>query len=259
MSLWLSLFGGMTLTALLYGAGRFLRLSNFWASVLACGLPSVLYLVLAVTTWPGLDVVTLHLVAFPTVAVLLFQLYGAKAHHALSLHWAPKLMIGFFVVITVLYGGMIYIAGQGLPPSLAHIVLPNTQGKNLHTGFAGVVAHKQEDAAKGIGQHLRNEHLLRQLGWKVEVTGLNNLRAGVEGDVMVRVLDPSGQGVDSVTVELALARPGDRPGAMTRLNPVGAGTYHARLHPNQSGTWVVFTMLGHADQVVRLEHTLEIN
>jgi nitrogen fixation protein FixH len=249
----------MSLTALLYGAGRYLRLSNFWASVLACGLPSLMYVLLVVVNWPGLDVVTLHLVAYPTVAVLLYQLYGAKASHASSMHWAPKLMIGFFLVITVLYGGMIYIAGQGLPPALARILLPNTQGKNLHTGFAGVVAHKQEDAAKGIGQHLRNEHLLRELGWKVEVAGLNELRPGAEGSVTVRVVDQKDQGVDGIQVAFALARPGDKPGPMTQLNPIGPGLFHAMVTPSQSGTWVLFTTLTRSSQTVSLEHTLEIH
>ncbi len=132
MSLWLSLFGGMALTALLYGAGRRLRLSNFWASVLACGVPTLAYVMYAVAIWPGLDVVTLHVVAYPTVAVLLYQLYGAKASHAQSMHWAPKLMIGFFLGLTAVFGTLIYIAGEGLPPALAQILLPNAKGKNLY-------------------------------------------------------------------------------------------------------------------------------
>ncbi len=258
MSLWLSLFGGMILTAFLYGGGRALRLSNFWASVLACGIPSVLYMLIALATWPGLDVVTLHLVAYPTVAVLLFQLYGAKAQHEKSLHWAPKLMITFFLAITVLYGGMIYIAGQGLPPALAQWLLPNAKGKNLHTGFAGVVAHKQEDAAKGIGQHLRNEHLLRQLGWQVEVVGLGTLVAGKESDINLRILDARGHGVDGVAVSLALVHPGDKPNATRAMNAIGDGAYHLRFTPPESGVWVAHTALTGQGETVRLEHTLDV-
>jgi nitrogen fixation protein FixH len=257
MSLWLSLFGGMTLTVLLYGAGRGLRLSNFWASVLACGLPSVAYLGLALSAWPGLDVITLHLVAYPTVAVLLYQLYGARARHDATLHWAPKLMITFFVTISVLYGGMIYIADHGLPATVAQWLLPNAKGKNLHTGFAGVVAHKQEDAAKGIGQHLRNEHALRQLGWRVEVDGLGEIKAGVASDVRFRILNNADRGVDDARITLALSRPGDKPGTAVILNNVGDGTYHARLAAVQAGTWVAFMTLEGKGETVRLEHSLE--
>jgi nitrogen fixation protein FixH len=258
MSLWLSLFGGMTLTALLYGIGRSTRLSNFWASVLACGLPTVVYMAYAVTAWPGLDVVTLHVVAYPTVAVLLYQLYGAKADHAKSLHWAPKLMIGFFLFITILFSVLIYIAGQGLPPAIAQFLLPNAKGKVLHTGFAGVVAHKQEDAAKGIGHHLRNEHALKQLGWHVEVVGLADLKAGAASDISVRIADAQGKGVDNVTVDVALARPGDKPTGAMRLNGIGGGIYHARLEASKPGVWVAFTTLASGKETVSLEHTTEV-
>jgi hypothetical protein len=156
LNLLITIFGGMLLTVLLYGGGRALRLSNFWAAVLACALPSFAYVAHAVAVWPGLDVVTIHVVAYPTVAVLLYQLYGSRAGHELNVHWAPKLMIIFFVLITVIFGGFVYIAGQGLPPALARLILPGAKDKNIHTGFAGVVAHG-EDAAKGIGHHLGME------------------------------------------------------------------------------------------------------
>ena len=140
MNLLITIFGGMLLTVVLYGGGRALRLSNFWAAVLACALPSFAYVAYAAAVWPGLDVVTIHVVAYPTVAVLLYQLYGNKAGHELNVHWAPKLMIIFFVLITVIFGGFVYIAGQGLPPALARLILPGAKDKNIHTGFAGVVA-----------------------------------------------------------------------------------------------------------------------
>jgi nitrogen fixation protein FixH len=258
MSLWLSIFGGMTLTALLYGAGRSLRLSNFWSSVLACGLPTLAYLGYAFVTWPGLDVVTLHVVAYPTVAVLLYQLYGVKANHAQSLHWAPKLMIAFFLGLTLVFGTLVYIAGEGLPPALAQLLLPNAKGKNLHTGFAGVVAHKGDDAAKGLGAYLRNEQKLRELGWRVEIDGLSGLKSGVNNNVTVRIADPQGKGVDQASVSVALARPGDKPGAAVHLNSISDGAYHAQLTPGQAGTWVVFLTLVGAGKTVNLEHTVEI-
>lgn len=258
MSLWLSLFGGMALTALLYGAGRASRLSNFWAAVLACGIPSMLYVLLAVAKWPGLDVVTLHLVAYPTAAVLLYQLYGVKAQHEKTMHWAPKLMIVFFLAISVLFGGLIYIAGQGLPPTLAQWLLPDAKGKNLHTGFAGVVAHKQEDAAKGIGAHLRNEHTLRTLGWSVEISGLGALKAGEKSAVSVKILDRDGLGVDQATVSLALARPGDKPVNPHAFDGLGGGTYQAYLAPERPGTWVAYTTLASGVNTVHLEHTTEV-
>lgn len=258
MSLWLSLFGGMSLTVLLYGAGRAMRLSNFWAAVQACAIPSIAYLGMAIPAWPGLDVITLHLVAYPTVAVLLYQLYGARARHDVSMHWAPKLMIAFFVTISVLYGGMIYVAGQGLPPALAQWLLPNAKGKNLHTGFAGVVAHKQADSAKSIGSHLRNEHLLRQLGWRVEFEGLGRLAANAESDVIIRILDRDGRGVEDAHAELSIVRPGELPAGAASLIHIGGGKYLTRMRPAGPGAWIVHATLSGQGEVVRLEHALDV-
>lgn len=256
MSLLISLFGGMLLTAALYGAARYVRLSNFWAAVLAAGLPGMAYLVWAVARWPGLDVVTLHVVAYPTVAVMLNQLYGSKADHARTLHWAPKLMIVFFLGITVVFGAFVYVASNGLPPALARIFLPDSGGRPVYTGFAGVVEHKT-DAAKGIGHHLKNEHKLAQLGWRMEVTGLGNMKAGIQNPVSVRLTNLAGQVVSDVAVSIGLARPGMKHQSASTL-PLGAeGIYQGYLGVETPGTWVAYiTLMGHGE-TVRLEHTLE--
>ncbi len=258
MNLLYTLFGGMILTALLYGLGRWLRLSNFWAAVLGCGIPTVLYLVMAIGAWPGLDVVTMHVVAYPTVAVLLFQLYGAKADHAKTLHWAPKLMIGFFLSISVLFGFLIYVSSQGLPPALAHYLLPNTQGKTIHTGFAGVVAHRQSDTAKSIGQHLSNAHKLNQLGWNVEVNGLGDLQPGQERSVRVRLKDRAGAGVNEASVSLALSRPGSEPELNVNLAKLEPGLFSGLVTVSGTGTWVAHTTLQSGDETIRLEHAFAL-
>lgn len=259
MNLFLTIFGGMFLSVVLYGLGRLGRLSNFWAAVMAAGVPSFAYMAYAMARWPGLDVVTVHLVAFPTVAVLLGQLYGAKADHARSLHWAPKLMIGFFLAISVVFGAFVYIAGNGLPPALTAILLPNAQGKVIHTGFAGVVEH-HEGAAKGIGQYLKMEERLTRLGWRVEVSGLSSAPSERAAPISVHLRDRGGWPVNGVPVSVDLLRPGQKPEAVLDLAPVGSGEYQAQLPPLTSGTWVARLNLGEAgaDKVV-LEHTLQVH
>jgi nitrogen fixation protein FixH len=256
MNLLVSIFGGMLLTAVLYGAGRRARLSNFWSAVVAAGLPSFAYLLYAGARWPGLDVVTLHVVTYPTVAVLLSQLYGAKADHARSLHWAPKLMIVFFVCLSVVYGGLVYVAGNGLPPALARLLLPNVADKNIHTGFAGVVEHHRE-AAKVIGQHQKMEARLARLGWAVEATGLSSAVAGQAVPVVVRLRDGSGAGVEGVEVSVALTRPGQQgQGEVLPLIPIRAGDYQGQLPALAAGSWVARIGLRYRGEMIVLENTL---
>lgn len=256
MTLLIGIFGGMLLTALIYGLARLFGLTNFWAAVAAAGLPTFAYLAYSVGAWPGLDVVTLHVVAYPTVAILLSQLYGAKADHGRTLHWAPKLMVSFFLLISVVFGGFVYISVQGLPPTLARWLLPDTGGKNIYTGFAGVVAHEQ-DAAKAIGQHLAMDHRLAQLGWQVEVTGLANLRSGQPAPVAVSVSGQDGHAVDGIEVLLRLGRPGQREGIELSLSG-GAGRYHGTVPGLEAGTWVARISLAKAAETVVLERGLEV-
>jgi nitrogen fixation protein FixH len=258
MNLLVSIFGGMLFTAVLYGLGRLGRLSNFWAAVVAAGLPSFAYLFYAAARWPGLDVVTLHIVTYPTVAVLLSQLYGAKADHAKSLHWAPKLMIVFFVILSVVYGGLVYVAGSGLPPALARLLLPNVEGKNIHTGFAGVVEHHHE-AAKVIGQHQKMEARLARRGWAVEAVGLSSAVAGQAGPVIIRLRDDKGLGVEGVEVSVTLARPGQGQGETLALTATGAGDYQGQLPALAAGSWVARISLRQAGEAIVLENTLSAN
>lgn len=255
MNLLITIFGGMLLTVLLYGGGRALRLSNFWAAVLACALPSFAYVAYAVAVWPGLDVVTIHVVAYPTVAVLLYQLYGNKSGHELNVHWAPKLMIIFFVLITVIFGGFVYIAGQGLPPALARLILPGAKDKNIHTGFAGVVAHG-EDAAKGIGHHLGMEARLARLGWRLEVEGLDGLSPDRKETVRVKVTGPDGRGVENVAVKLLLGRPGQASGQTFDLAGEGDGRYRVSAALPAAGAWLATLRMESGSERIVLERAV---
>lgn len=255
MNLLISIFGGMLLTALLYGAARFIRLSNFWAAVAAAGLPSLSYLVYASMHWPGLDVVTLHVVTYPTVSVLLYQLYANKPDKALHVHWVPKLLIAFFIVITVVLGGFVYVAGHGLPPSLAAKWLPNAEGKVLHTGFAGVVEHGAE-AAKSIAHQRNINARLAQLGWQVEISGLATLNDRRANTVEVRLQRTDGGGIDGQELQLNLSRPGQPLQAGLPLSEVGNGVYRASLVLPATGAWLASISFMAEGKRIVLEHAV---
>jgi len=257
MNLLTTIFGGMILTAVLYGLGRLGRLSNFWAAVMSALVPSLAYLAYASLTWPGLDTITMHIVAYPTVSVLLSQLYSAKADHSRTLHWAPKLMVGFFVFLSLVYGALAYIAGNGLPPAIAQWWLPNIEGKVVHTGFAGVVEHHQE-AAKVIGHQQKIGLKLARLGWSVEVDGLENPRAGVAFPLTLVVTDTDGRGVEGVDAVLNLARIGQVDGQDVLLSRTAAGSFAGQGPALEPGNWMARVRLRQAGESLELEHEITV-
>ncbi|MDD4880314.1 MAG: FixH family protein [Gallionellaceae bacterium] len=256
MSLLITIFGGMLLTAVLYAVGRLARLSNFWAAVIAAAVPTFGYLIYAISHPVGLDVVTMHIIAYPTVAVLLGMPNSPKAKREGRMHWAPKLLIGFFLLLMVVMGNLVYIAKQGLPPAVTQLLLPNAKGKTIHTGFAGVVEH-QEDAAKGIGPHLNMTNKLARLGWHVEVDGLAELHAGDPAPISVHIIDATGRPVAAVAVTLALNRPG-QPSLAKQVLSGAADGYHGTLQGLAAGVWVANLQLAQGQDTIVLEHSLEV-
>lgn len=255
MSLLITIFGGMLLTVLIYALGRGMHLSNFWSAVVATGLPSFAYIAYAAVTGPALDVITMHVIAYPTVAVMLFLLYGEKACHAGGGHWAPKLLAGFFVAITILFGAFVYVAKQGLPPALAAWLLPNATATRVHTGFAGVVAHGEE-AAKSIAQHRNMEAKLARLGWHVEVVGLDVLRPGHANEVRVLVRDSLGTLIPGIQVNLALGRPGQKAEETILLESAGEAGYRGLAGLPGKGTWLASIHLESRGEHVELQHVV---
>jgi hypothetical protein len=255
MSLLVTIFGGMLLTALLYGVASRTRLSNFWSAVLAAGLPSVAYLVYAFAHWPGLDVVTMHVVAFPTVSLLLYLLYEGKPGESKKIHWVPKLLIAFFVVLTALLGCFVYIAVNGLPPAVTAIVLPNAKGKIVHTGFAGVVEHGEE-AANGISVHRDIEARLAKLGWHVEVDGLQALSSTRVSEIKVLLRGADGHGVAGQKLAFALYRPGQHPPAGKTMREMADGDYRTNVELPDAGFWTTAIEIDAAGKRITLEHSI---
>ena len=255
MNLLLSVFGGLLLTAVLFVTARGLRLSVYWAAVIGAGTPTIAYLVHATRVWPGLDVVTLHVIAYPTLALLLFQIYAKRLERTERMHWAPKLLVVFFVAITLLFAGFVHIASNGLPPALAAKFLPGADAQRVYTGFAGVVAHSPT-AAKVIGHRRMMEHRLDQLGWRVEVSGLDRLSPLREALTRVDILDRTGSPVGNVRVTLDLGRPGQAPLTTQALREEQPGSYQARLTLAGAGAWLARLTLEGGGERIELEHAL---
>ena len=66
------------------------------------------------------------------------------------MHWAPKALVAFFLMLIVTNAGLLYVSTKGLPPALARLLLPGEVKQTLHTGFAGTTRHGEEAAKAGL-------------------------------------------------------------------------------------------------------------
>lgn len=232
-----TLFGGLAAVFVLYTAGGVVRgLSPMLRAALAGLIPLVTYFALIVGHWPGLDVVAIHISVFLAAALVLFALTQFRRRDAGRMHWAPKLLTAFFIGLVLINASLLYIATKGLPEPVARWWL-GSDGNAVYSGFSGVVAHDQ-GAAKAVSSALSEAHRESQLGWQVELSGLDS--PGNTRPLQVRVRDRTGLPVDRVEVELRLSRPGAAAPALTLpLSAVETGLYVGALNLPAAGRWLV--------------------
>lgn len=232
-----TLFGGLAAVLVLYAIGGLFRsLPPMLRAVLAGIIPLVAYFAFIIDRWPGLDVVAIHISVFLAAALVLFAMTQFRRRGSGRMHWAPKLLTGFFIGLVFLNATLLYIATKGLPEPLARWWL-GSNGGAVYSGFSGVVAHGQ-NAANAVSSELSETHRESLLGWQVEMSGLDG--AGSTRPIQVRVKDHTGLPVDRVDAELRLLRPGAAAPALTLpLSAVEAGVYIGSLTLPAAGRWLV--------------------
>lgn len=245
-----SLMGGLLLMLILYGAFRWVPgLSSGLRALLASSLALVAYFFVILGHWPGLDVVAMHISVFLVSGLLLYMFTQARSHKA-RIHWVPKILIGFFLLLAGINTFLLYISTRGLPPQLAQIWLPGHHPVN--SGFSGVVEHGQ-DAAKAVSSELNRSYSAAQLGWRIHVAGLDEI-AKTQQLVSMRVVDRTGLPVNGLRAELNLMRPGgDHAVSKTVLIEKGAGEYSNLLDITAAGRWLVEMQLTQNGRVVYRE------
>lgn len=255
MSTMTTLFGGLAAVLVLYAiGGAFRGLSPILRAVLAGVIPLVAYFVLLIGRWPGLDVAAIHISVFLAAALVLFALTQFRQRSAGRMHWAPKLLIAFFVGLVFLNATLLHIATKGLPGPVARWWLGG-DGGTVYSGFSGVVAHDQ-GAAKAVSSELSQAYRESQVGWQVEVSGLEG--DGLTHPMQVRVRDRTGLPVERVQAELHVSRPGAAaPAVMLPLDAVEAGVYIGALTLPAAGRWLAELRLMQGGEL-RYQTTLEL-
>lgn len=252
MSTLVTLFGGLAAVVLLYFIGALVPgLAPRLRAALAALIPLVAYFAHAAASWPGLDVLAIHISVFLAAGYVL-NAFAVARQRGGRIHWAPRVLIAFFVGIVVLNAVMLYIATRGLPTPVARWWLG---GNIVYSGFSGVVAHGQ-DAAKAISAELAQAHHESRLGWRVELDGLDT--EGPSRALTVRVRDRTGLPVEHIDAELRLLRPGAAEAARTLTLGAGSpGEYSGVLELPAAGRWLAELRL-QRDGAVHYRDTREL-
>lgn len=250
----LTLFGGLIAVLAVFSVARMLKASAELAGLLAAGVPLLAYISTLLGQWPGLDVVAIHFSLFIAAAFILavFSRYRSKQGR---MHWVPKMLIGFFVVLAVINASLLYIATNGLPGGVAGLVLPGNNSASLHTGFSGTTRHGQE-AAKSISADLSRQHRNSTLGWQIRVEGLRQATVGVNS-LYISADDRGGKPLRGLEGRLWVSRPSSKAEEVP-ITASSPGQYEARITLPGTGLWVVDLELRDQEQSWKQSWDVEV-
>lgn len=227
----------------LFAGARFLSPGKFWAGIISAMIPLGAYLIYVSQHWPGGDVLTIHLVVYLVTAALLIVLGGraGKQHW----HWAPKLIMAFFVFLVIFNAIFLNIASRGLPQFISKSLLPNPERQAIHTGFPGLVPH---DRNKLYEPHLQQREAQNKLGWQINTHSLHQLQPGIRMPVILDIRQADGKPLTQAKVNLGFWRMANsRDDVHSTLLEIGEGRYSANVQLMQSGRWIADLSVVHKD------------
>lgn len=228
--------GGVLVEVLLFVLlHRLFRLDGKAAGMVVGLLALLLYVPWAILTWPGADVFAIHLAIFLTVAYAL-GMVGSRVGR--GWHWAPALIVAFFVLVVVTNVVFLGVAEQGITGLFAQL-LPAPKGAEVvDSRFPGTVSHDFQKKEALYNDYLRQVETQQQRGWQVHKGWLYKPVAGQPATFVVVVADKAGVPLTGAEVSGRFLRTSNsRDDFDFSLTEVVAGEYRANLSMPLHGLW----------------------
>ncbi len=234
------LIGGIGLGVLLELAGyllltRLFRLAGKAAAAVVAMAVLLVYVPWGVIRWPGADIFAVHLAIYLTVAYALGMI-GSRVGK--GFHWAPALIVTFFVGVVALNIVFVTVAEKGITGIFAEL-LPEPQGGRVaDSEFPGVVSHDYQEKEAQYNAYLAQVEAQKRRGWQVKKGWRHKPRVGQPEDFIVTVHDREGRPVTGAEVHGRFLRTSNsRDDFDFRLAEVGGGEYRARIAMPLAGLW----------------------
>jgi nitrogen fixation protein FixH len=251
-----TLFGGLIVAVLIFFSGRRLGLSSYWSAILAGLLPFLAYLGYGVTHPQAGDVLAIHLVVYMATAAVL-GVFSVTWQKKGKMHWAPKALVIFFILLVIFNATLMSIATHGLPAWVTDRILPQQSADKVHTVFPGVIPHDRNNLYE---PHQKQVEQQRNLGWQVDIVGLDNLHADTARTVTVTVKDAQGQPVPAERADLGFWRMANsKDDRMMQLKQTAPGQFTSEVLLGDAGRWVVEIHIEHGQDTYHTKMPLMVD
>ena len=248
-----SLFGGVLAILLVFFAlYRFTRFDAKGAALLVALAVIGVYVPVAILWWPGGDVFAIHIAIYLITAYalgIIFSVREAREGEQRGFHWAPALIILFFVVVVGIDSVFVMLAQKGVDGRLAAWLLPAPRsGGNVSSHFPGTVARNYQEREAAFNEWLERMEAQRLRDWRIREGWVGGVRAGEPAVFRLELADKNAQPITGARIEGRFMRPGNvKLDQAFRMQEVSPGRYEVRLVLPEHGRWNVHVRIGKDD------------
>jgi len=240
--------------------------AGFIISLLALAI----YAPVALIYWPGADVLALNVTVFFMTAYMLGVFFNHREQAKLNesgdvlvkwFHWAPAIIVSFFVVVLIVDSIFVTLSKEGLPIGLQEMIVPERMDSSkVSTSFPGVMFNNYHKKESRYNEYLRQKEMLEKRGWNLRKGWLRRTpKAGEESIFQIIVEDANGKNINGLTLKGRFMRAADsRDDVEFSMYESSKGVYQAKLLLSSPGIWNLNVELLHGDERFEIHASTQI-
>ncbi|MFV1982320.1 MAG: FixH family protein [Thiohalomonadales bacterium] len=216
----------------------------------------IVFMPLAVIYWPGGDVFAIHLAIY-MITVYGLAIIASHREKNSGVHWAPVVIIIFFVLLVLVDTFFVTIADKGLSSQVADMVLPKSDDDSKATyNYPGKVVHDYYQKGKLYNNYLENIEARKQSKWKIKKGWLTLPVVNEDAIFQVQLKDKDNNSITNATITGKFIRYSDsRLDVEFSMNHTQQGIYQVNLRLTQPGRWGLALKINYAAIVYELGGT----
>jgi len=235
---------------------RVFRLDGKAAATAVALVALLVYVPWAILTWPGADIFAIHLAIYLTVAYALGMIGGRVGRHW---HWAPALIVGFFVVVIATNVVFLGVAEQGITGLFSELLPKPRSSEVVDSRFPGTVSHDYQEKEALYNDYLRQVERQEARGWQVRKGWQHAPVAGQPATFVVAVSDREGRAVSGASVDGRFLRTSNsRDDFGFAMDEVASGEYRVTLAMPLHGLWNLVLQIRRGEDLHEVRATTSV-
>jgi nitrogen fixation protein FixH len=235
---------------------RIFRLQGKAAAMVVALLSLLFYVPWAIVTWPGADVFAMHLAIYLTLAYAL-GMVGSRVGK--GWHWAPALIVTFFVGIIIINVVFVSVAEKGITGLFAELLPEPRSAQVADSRFPGVVSHDFQEKEALYNAYLAEVQEQQARGWQVKKGWQAKPQVGVATIFIVQAQDAKGEPIEGAVVSGTFLRTANsREDFDFTLDEVAPGQYQASIKMPLPGLWRMVLNVDRGDDQHQIRATTSV-